>query len=262
MIKCRDQEGICHQPGQGRGEADDDIAEDGYQQVAHHGPGNHFADTGQNGQKAVSHALNGKAPHVDDGKGNVEQGIVHQELVSLVDHHGFRGIHKEQGNHTAADRQEDAGQNRVDTADHSGGADTLPDAFRLSGTGILPGVGGHGAAQGIKGTAEEHTDLLPGGDRGHCNGAQGVNGGLDYHGADGGNGVLQPHGNAHHAKLIQVAAADAGFLPLHFQNVELFLHIDQAENAGNSLGDHGCIGSTGSSGSHLHNEEQIQHDIQ
>ena len=75
IVKGRNQKGVCHKPRKRRSEAYDNVAEDGNQCKSNQSPGDHLADTGENGKKTVAHSLNGKTPYIDDGKRNIKQRI-------------------------------------------------------------------------------------------------------------------------------------------------------------------------------------------
>lgn len=128
----------------------------------------------------------------------------------------LRSIYKEQWDHTAEQGQDNACQNRVDASNEGCRTNSLADTVSFTGTGILSGIGCHCASQCIKGAAEEHTYLLTGSNRGNRNGTERVDGGLDHHRTDGGDGVLKSHRNTHHAETIEVLGTDSCFLPMHF----------------------------------------------
>ena len=126
---------------------------------------------------------------------------------------------------------------------------------------VLAAVGSHCAAHSVKGAAEEHRDLAGSRDGGHIDGSQSVDGGLHHHAADGGNGILQTHGQAHQAQLPHAAPVPAPVPPLHFQNGIPPHQAEQAPHPRQGLGKNRGQSRTEHIQSAGEDENHIQHDV-
>ena len=261
MQKRRDQENIRSDPGHGAGEAGCWVAENWHQAHAGEGSGEHFKDTGQDGEGAETHALDGEAHHVHEHQGDVEQAVSKEEQGYIPDGGYLVSVQEQESQVLAEQGQNDEGGDGVDAADEQSIFHALLHAVDLPGAHILPGPGGHGGAQGVKGAGEEQGELVAGGDGGHVQGAQAVDGGLQDHAADGGDGVLQPHGDADAAEDFRHAQVELPLLPGHAQDGEMGAHVEEAEHAGDGLGDHCGVG--GSLHAHAHDQdgEQVQENV-
>ena len=120
------------------------------------------------------------------------------------------GVEKQVGQHIAEEPQKGACQHRIDGAQQHTVAHALVDTVDFTRAGILAGIGGHGGAHGIEGTAEKQADLTASGHRGHIDGAQRVDCRLQHDAADGRDGVLQPHGQAHEQQAADAATNGNG----------------------------------------------------
>ena len=134
--------------------------------------------------------------------------------------------------------------------------------FRLTRTQILSSKNSGGGAQGIKGADQEHADLAACGDGCHGGGAQAVDGRLDQDTADGGDGILHPHGKPHHQKLFYIPALGNKILPAQVENGEFLCHIPQAKQPGNQLCQQRSPAGTGNTHPEAQNKQEIQPHIQ
>ena len=129
---------------------------------------------------------------------------------------------------------------------------------QLSGAQVLPGVGGRHGAHGVIGRGKQTCHLAGGRHGGHGHGAQTVDRRLQQNGADGGNGVLQPHGQAHDQQPPDAVAPPEKIFLFQMQNGELPVHIQQAQQPGDQLADERCPARTG----HAHLQGHHAHNVQ
>ena len=134
--------------------------------------------------------------------------------------------------------------------------------LRLSRADVLSGEGCGCGADGVKGTHGEQAHLAARGHGRHGGSAQPVDGGLEQNTADGGDGVLHPHGQSHSQQAHQIAALRAKLLPAHFQHREMPHHIPQAQQPGDQLAEQRGPSGPGHAHFQPHNEGQVQHHIQ
>jgi len=100
---------------------------------------------------------------------------------------------------------------------------------------ILSGVGSGGGSHGVEGTDEEHTHPAARRDGRHGGRAQAVDRRLQQNAADGGDGILQAHGQAHIQQLPDIDFPQPQIVLLQMENRE-FLHDEiQAQHAGDQL---------------------------
>lgn len=147
-----------------------------------------------------AHPLDGEADNIHKGQGKVERyldhsipgGQFHQQgqlfLTGVQEEHGtLRG----EGQHGAQHQEGPAQPQR------RAGADAPAQPVQLAGSHVLSAVCGHSGSHGVEGTGQQLKKLGSGRYGGHIETAQGVDGGLEDNGSDGGDGVLQAHGDSH-----------------------------------------------------------------
>lgn len=104
-----------------------------------------------------------------------------------------------------------------------------PDApaqpVQLAGSHVLSAVCGHSGSHSVEGTGQQLKKLGSGRYGGHIETAQGVDGGLEDNGADGGDGVLQAHGDSHGAQHPAGVDVQPPFLPTHAEDGIFFGHV-------------------------------------
>ena len=159
-----------------------------------------------------------------------------------MDHLVLAAADKDLGKVLAEDHQHKADQHRVNYAQLRGLEDAVPDPLQLAGTHILSRIGGHGGAQCIINRSTEVSDLLSRRDGGHIDGAQTVHCGLQHHGADGGDGILQSHGKPHLQENPAFLQIRLHFPLLKAERRELMHHVEKAHEARQPLGNAGGIG--------------------
>ena len=261
-----EQEYIRHDPRGGAGVADGVEAKRGYQQQGKGAPGNHLEHACHNGKAGIAQPLNGEPQQVDKQKRNVECGADPQILLAEGQNfrHGGKviGIQKQGSQRAAAAVQHGEHQNAVGNAQNGGVPHAGAHPLRLSGAYVLSGKGGDSGAHGIKGTHDEVADLAAGGHGRHIGRAEGIDGGLEHDAADGGDGVLQAHGQTHGQQVPDVFSLRYQVRPGQVQNGEVLRHVHKAQHAGNQLAEQSR--PTGARYAHveLHNEENIQYHVQ
>ena len=259
------QKQVGAHPGGGRGEAGGRVSKHRHQEEGHARPGGHLQHPGQDGKPAVSHPLDGEADDVDQGEGdeegtadhNVLTGEGHQPL-----HLRFARIQKQHGAGLGKEQHPPKGQRGVQHPQQRTGPDSLPQAVQLPGPYVLAAVGGHGGPHGVKRTAQKLKELASGGHRRHIGAAQAVDRGLEHNGADGGDGVLHPHGNAYDAQGPAGGPVQPPLLPAHTKHRVLFGHEDEAGRAGDALGYHRGDGRPRHPCVKPQDEGEIQRDVQ
>ena len=260
-----DQEQIGAHPGGGRGEAGGRVSKHGYQEKGHARPGDHLQHTGQNGKSAVSHPLDGKPDDVDQGEGNEEGAADHNVLAGESHqplHLRLARVQEQHGAGLGKEQHPSKGQRRVQHSQQRTGPDPLPQAFQLPGPHVLAAVGGHGGPHGVKGTAQQLKELAPSGHRRHIGAAQTVHRRLEHDGADGGDGVLHPHGNSYDAQGPAGGPVQPPLLSAHTEHRVLLCHEDEAGRAGDALRYHRGDGRPRHTGVKPQDEGEIQRDVQ
>ena len=134
-------------------------------------------------------------------------------------------------------------------------------AFRLARAQILPGVGGGGGADGVVGAGAERVHFRACGDRCHSAGAQPVDGGLQQDAADGSDGILQTHGQAHVQQVPGIDAPEAQVLPAQVQQREPFYNESKTQKTRNQLAKEGGPAGAGNAHVERNDEYDIQHHI-
>ena len=138
----------------------------------------------------------------------------------------------------------------------------MADSVKPCRTEVLPRIGRRCGAEGIHRHVKQVIDLIARGDcRDVCR-AEAIDGSLQNDAADGGDGILESHGDADAAKALDVVATGAHFALLHLQNVEFACHIEKTKETRHRLGDDCGKGRTFHT--HLKDEDghKVKHDIQ
>ena len=97
----------------------------------------------------------------------------------------------------------------------------------MTGTDILRTVCCHGAAKAVGHAGKEITDLAGSGNGGNGRGAEGIDTDLKNDGPDGGDGILQAHGDASDAELVNAAAHWSQIHPREMENGEAMGNPDK-----------------------------------
>ena len=134
-------------------------------------------------------------------------------------------------------------------------------AVPLGRSGILSAVGCHRTAHGVKGAAEKHGYLGGGGNGGDVGSTQTVDGGLYHDAANGGDGVLEAHGQTHDAEFLRSVGIPPPVPLFHPQNRVAAYHPQQASRPGQSLGNDGSQRRTEYVQLENQNEYHIQDNI-
>ena len=258
----REQEYVGHDPRAGVGQAHGGIAQQIHHAQRHHRPGHHLKDPGEHRQPGEAQALDGEAQQIHKQQRDVEQGIAEQEFAAHGDDLRLLGIQEQQGQIPAPKAQNAENRHGVADSDDGAGLDPLMNPVQLPGPHILPREGGGGGADGVKGTDAEHTDLVAGGDRRHGRRAQVIDRRLEQDAADGGDGILQPHGYAHGQQQGHRFPAGLQILPPQPQNRVVPGDEHQAQDAGNGLGHHRGDARPGNPQLQPHDQRQIQGHVQ
>ena len=251
------QEQVRQDPGGGRGKAGGGEAKYRHQE-RQSAPGGHLKEPRQGGQRREAHPLDHKPDNVYQGQREIEQRAGQQILprqrqqrrALLVQEQHVQRLGK-----GPEHRQRDPG---VEGPQQRAGAHALVQPVPLLCPHVLPAVGGHGAAHGVKGTAEKDGHLAGRCDRCDIDGPQPVDGGLHHHAANGGDGVLQPHGQTHDAQLLQPRPLTAPVLPRHAQHRVAPDHPHQAPRPRQQLGQDRGQGRA----EHVQMERQNKQDVQ
>ena len=242
MQEGRDQESVCKYPGDGSAEAGGVEAEEGDQHSACEASCQHFEYARQYGESGESDSLYHKADDVYQSQRKIEQGAYYKEKSYIADNLGIFFLDKQACQGFAQKKGCQQGDHRITGSQEDTGFQPLGNAFQLSGADILAAIGGHGGTHGVKRTGQEIADLTCGGYCGHSAGTQGVHSRLQDDAADGGNGILQPHGNSHIAQSNHHVAVGTPLLPGNMEDIKFLYDINQAEEAGYALGNHGSPG--------------------
>ena len=238
----RNQEQVGAHPGCRGGEAGRRIAKHRYKDDTHHGAGDHLHHARQNGQTAEAHTLDGETDNVHQGQREEKGGEGADVLGGQIYQGGklrLGGVQEEHGPLGRKEQHAAEGDQRIDEAQQRAGPHALAQAVQLDRAHILAAVGGHGGTHGVVGTAQQLEQLASRSHTRHIEAAQAVDGGLEEDGADGGDGVLKPHGYPHKAQGPAGTDVQLPLLPAHVEDGELFHHVHQAGQAGHSLGQYG-----------------------
>ena len=256
------QKRIRQNPGGGVSHARAGEAEDGNEDQGHSRPSHHFAEAAKQRQLAVSQPLNGKAHAVDQGQQHVEGAGPAQKLSGLGRNGGFPGVQEDHGGVGTEDSQYNRRHNGIGKADGAAGKQSGLHPADLPCPQVLAHIGGHGRAQSVEGTAGEVAHPVAGRHCRHRCAAQTVHCRLQDHAADGGDGVLQSHGNAHAAEIFKVPGTEPPVrLPGHQQR-KLLDDVHQAGQPGAELRDHCGDGSSLHPHAEGDDKQQIQPHIQ
>ena len=261
----RNQEGVGADPGGGRGEAGRGIAQGGDEEIGHAHAGRHLQHTGQDGEDAVAHPLDGEADDIHQGQGDAE-GAVDQDILAGQGTQQFQlrllGIQEQHGTLAGEEHHGEQDGPGADHPQQGAGADPLAQPPQLQGPHVLAAVGGHGGSHGVKGAAEQLKQLASRRHRRHIGAAQAVDRSLEHDGADGGDGVLKPHGHPHDAQVAAGIRIQPPLLPGHPEDGVLLPHIGQAGHAGDPLGHHRGDGRPRHPGVEPQNKGKVQEDVQ
>ena len=179
-------------------------------------------------------------------------------MADIADQHRVGRVGKSSGKGAACGKKQSAGRNGIHAAQQHAAVHALAHTVGLARTDVLPGIGGNGSPQRIKGAAKDHAQLVGCAHGGHKGGAQRVDGALQDHAANGRDRILQAHGQAHAAKAHGVAAAQAPFLALGLQNGKFFSNVEKAQKPRKPLRDHGGHRSA----HHAHAAHGDEHNVQ
>ena len=153
---------------------------------------------------------------------------------------------------------------------HDGGAQaqlqqlphTLVEPVGLAGADVLPGVGGGRHAEGEVGHHGEAVHAHDGGGGGHDRLAHGVGQALHHDGGHGENRLSDARGQAQQAQLFgQVAVGHQG-AQVHVHHIPHGTQADQAQQAGDRLGNDGGPGHARHTHAEVRHEGDVQHDVQ
>ena len=251
------QKRVGHNPRGGGGEAGCRKSEDRHQ-AGHTRPRKHLQHPGQSGQRGEAHALDHKPENIDHRQQEVEEHIGQQTLAGQGQQPRAGLVQKEHIQPVAECPQHPQRRRGVHRPQQHAGADALMEPVPLPGPHVLSAVGGHGGPHGIKGAGKEEIHLVGGRHGRDIDSAQSVDGGLDHHAADGGDGVLQPHGQAHQAQIGHPPLLPAPVLPLHPQHGEAPGQPRQTSQPGHELGEHRGEGRA----EHIHMEIEDEDHVQ
>ena len=206
--------------------------------------------------------MNQQPDDVDGRQGDEKGHLDDHELIGLVDDDRLGGVHKEQRHGLAEENHHHQGEQGVHAADNHPGPQPGENAVAPAGADVLPAIGGHGHAQGVKDAGEQLVQLVGGGDGGHHHRAQAVDGSLQQNAANGRDGALQAHGDAHAQQAAGVILAEHKVIPGDVEQGEFFPDEHQARQAGDALGNHRGPGGPRHPHGDDHNQEQVQGDVQ
>ena len=175
-----------------------------------------------------------------------------------VDARPVRRIQEQCGHGTAAKPGDHKNRSGDDNAQYRAVLDPLVNPIQLPRAQILSGEGSGGGSHGVKGADKEHAHPAARRDGRHGGRAQTVDRGLQQNAADGGDGILQAHGQAHIQQLPDVDFPKTQIVLLQMENRE-FLHDEiQAQHTGNQLAQQrrpACARDA-------HIQRQNKHDVQ
>ena len=118
-----------------------------------------------------------------------------EEERRVVQDLGLGGIDEEPGDGPRSGHQHREGEDPVDHHQQRAGPHALPDALGTTRTVILAAVGGHGDAEALERTHEEHLDAHGRSKCRHTCRTQRIVCTLKHDTSDSRNGELQSHGN-------------------------------------------------------------------
>ena len=243
-------------------ETDSRIAERADKAEADDGAREHFRYAGEYCAAGEADALCRHAADVEDAETPEEVAHAAQIFCGSVEHVACTRFNKERGHAAAEEDHDKADAEAVGDADDDAEPYALPDALRLFGTEILTAEDGNSRTEGIKRAHAELLQAHTGREARNIHAAEAVVRCLHDHAADGRDGGLKSHGDAHDDEVtdgfgIRFAVC-AGKREERYAEAD----IDEAQNAADRLRCDGGDRRARNAPLEDNDAEQVKTDIQ
>ena len=185
-----------------------------------------------------------------------------KEERRVVQDLGLGGIDEEPGDSPRSGHQHREGEDPVDHHQQRAGPHALPDALGTTRTVVLAAVGGHGDAEALKRTHEEHLDAHGCRKGRHAGRTQSIVGALQHDAADRRNGELQAHRHPDAEQLSRQTPVEAPLAGLRPENLEAAHHVAVAEPRRKSLRDDRSDAGSGHAPLQHQDAEEVEYDVE
>ena len=251
-----------HDPADGTGTADAEVAPHGGQDQGRNAAAAQFQDAADEGYAGNTHALQGVA--VDEnlaqedikrnGHLQIEEGLFHEDFVM---------VRREDADEFPAIAVHGNGCDQAERQGHEGAlADALADAAVLAGAVVLGRIDGHGDAEGNHGLQGQLFDFRRRYEAGNGFGSKSIADRLEDQDAHGDDEELDGHGQTQAQVLPGKGPVEGPVGPGQAQHGKTAAHETQAEYGRNGLSDDQGDGRTGDAPAKDDDEQQGQGDVQ